>query len=96
MIISAWWNPASSKLKKSEAKFNRKTWKQKQLLSEYGFVLSMAPPPLSCDRRIKMKKIIIKQFCFLSVVLQSTLPLFSRMPRKVTQLYVITSNCLAN
>ena len=36
MIISAWWNPASSELKKSEAKFNRKTWKQRQLLSESG------------------------------------------------------------
>ena len=37
-------------------KFNRKTWKQRQLLSEFGFVLSIAPPPLSRDRRIKMKK----------------------------------------
>ena len=27
MIISAWWNLASSKLKKSEAKFNGKTWR---------------------------------------------------------------------
>ena len=45
MIISARWNPASSKLKKSEAKFKRKTPKQvRQLLSECGFVLSIALP----------------------------------------------------
>ena len=56
MIISAWWNLASSKLKKSEAKFKRKTWKQRQLLTESGFVLRIAPPSLSRDRRIKMKK----------------------------------------
>ena len=55
MIISAWWSLASSKLKKSEAKFNRKTGKQRQLLSESGFVLRIAPPSLSRDR-IKMKK----------------------------------------
>ena len=61
MIISAWWNLASSKLKKSEAKFNRKTWKQRQLLSESGFVLRIAPPSLSRDRRIKMKKSIKNQ-----------------------------------
>ena len=42
LIISAWWNLASGKLKKSEAKFNRKTGKQRQLLSESGFVLSSA------------------------------------------------------
>ena len=42
MIISAWWNLASSKLKKSEAKFKWKAWKQRQLLSEPGFVLSSA------------------------------------------------------
>ena len=58
MIISTWWNPANSKLKKSEAKFNRKTRKQRQLLSESEFVLSIAPPPLSRDRRRKMKKSI--------------------------------------
>ena len=29
-IIFAWWNPASSKLKKSEAKFKRNTRKQRQ------------------------------------------------------------------
>ena len=56
MIISAWWNLASSKLRKSEAKFNRKTWKQKQLLSESEFVVRISPPPLSRDRKIKMKK----------------------------------------
>ena len=43
-------------LKKSEAKFNRKTRKQRQLQSESGFVLSIVPLPLSHDRRIKMKK----------------------------------------
>ena len=31
--------------------------KQRQLLSDSGFVLNIAPPPLSRDRRIKMKKI---------------------------------------
>ena len=31
MIISAWWNLASSKLKKSEAIFNQKTGKQKAM-----------------------------------------------------------------
>ena len=59
MIISAWWNLASSKLKKSRRKFKRKTWKQRQLLSESGFVLRIAPPSLSRDRRIKMKKSIM-------------------------------------
>ena len=42
LIISAWWNLASGKLNKLEAKFNRKTRKQRQLLSESGFVLSSA------------------------------------------------------
>ena len=56
MIISAWWNPASSKLKKSEAKLSRKTRKQRQLLSESRFVQSIAPPLLSRDRSIKMKQ----------------------------------------
>ena len=60
MIISTWWNPASGKLKKSEAKFNRKTRKQRQLLNESGFVLGIAPPPLPRDRRIKIKKSIKK------------------------------------
>ena len=55
IIISAWWILASSKLKKSEI-INQKTWKQRPLLSESGFVLCIAPPPLSRDRRIKMKK----------------------------------------
>ena len=59
MIISAWWNLASSKSKKKvRRKFKRKTWKQRQLLSESGFVLRIAPPSLSRDRRIKMKKSI--------------------------------------
>ena len=55
-ITSAWWNLTSSKLKKSEAKFKRKTRKYRQLLSESRFVLRIAPPSLSRDRRIKMKK----------------------------------------
>ena len=60
MPIYVWWNPTSRKLKKSEAKLNRKTRKQGQLPSESGFVLSIAPPPLSRDRRIKLKKSIEK------------------------------------
>ena len=55
-IISARWNLTSSKLKKSEAKFKRKIRKHRQLLSESGFVLRIAPTSLSRDRRIKMKK----------------------------------------
>ena len=55
-FISTWWNLTSSKLKKSEAKFKRKTWKQRQLLSEFRFVLCIAPRSLSRDRKIKMKK----------------------------------------
>ena len=45
-------------IKEVRRKFNRKTWKQGQLLSESGFILRIAPPPLSRDRRIKMKKSI--------------------------------------
>ena len=41
-------------IKEVRRKFNRKTRKQRQLLSESGFVLRIAPPPLSHDRRIKM------------------------------------------
>ena len=55
-IIFAWWNLTSSKLKKSEAKFKRKTRKYRQLLSESRFVRRIASPSLSRDRRIKMKK----------------------------------------
>ena len=43
-------------IKEVRKKFKRKTWKQRQLLSESGFVLRIAPPSLSRDRRIKMKK----------------------------------------
>ena len=39
-------------IKEVGRKFNRKTWKQRQLLSESGFVLRIAPPPLFYDRRI--------------------------------------------
>ena len=56
MNISAWWNLASRKLKKSDEKFNRKTSMQRQLLSESGSVLRIAPPALSRDRR-RMKMI---------------------------------------
>ena len=52
--ITAWWNLTSSKLKT----FLQKTRKQRQLLSESGFVLCIAPLSLSRDRRIKMKKSI--------------------------------------
>ena len=45
-------------MKEVTRKFKRKTWKQRQLLSESGFVLRTAPPSLSRDRRIKMKKSI--------------------------------------
>ena len=55
MIIHAWWNLISSKIKKSKAKLN---WNQRQLLSESGFVLCIAPTLLSRDRKIKMKKLI--------------------------------------
>ena len=58
IIISDRWNLTSCKSKKSDAKFKRKTRKQVQLLSESKFVLSVAPPSLSRDRRIKMKKSI--------------------------------------
>ena len=58
--ISAKWNLTSSKFKKSEVKFKRKTPKQRQFLSETGFVLCIAPSSLSRDRRIKMKKSSIK------------------------------------
>ena len=44
--------------KKVRSKLKRKIRKPRQLLSEYGFVLYMAPPSLSRDRRIKMKKSI--------------------------------------
>ena len=55
-IILAWWNLTSSKLKKLEAKFKRKTRKHRQLLRESAFILHIAPSSLSRDRRIKMKK----------------------------------------
>ena len=47
-------------IKEDRRKFNRKTWKQRQFLSEPGFVLRIAPPPVSRDRtrRVKMKKSI--------------------------------------
>ena len=81
-IISAWWNLTSSKLKKFEAKFKRKTRKQRQLLSESEFVLCIAPPSLSRFRRIKMKK---SDQCHLE-------PLFSL--NISVQLISVTFDCL--
>ena len=52
-------------IKEVRRKFKRKTWKHRQLLSQSGFVLRIAPPPLSRDRRIKMKK-SINQFLAVS------------------------------
>ena len=43
-------------IKEVRRKIIGKTWKQRQLLSESGFVLRIAPPPLSRNRRINMKK----------------------------------------
>ena len=45
-------------IKEVRRKFNRKTSKQRQLLSVSGFVLRIGYPQLSRDRRIKMKKSI--------------------------------------
>ena len=56
IIFSAWWNLTSSKLKKSEAKLNQKTRKQRQPLSESGFVLYTAPPSFARIRRMQMRK----------------------------------------
>ena len=57
MIISAWWNLASSKLKKFEENstenLETKATPKRVLIRP---ALCIAPPPLSCDRRIKMKK----------------------------------------
>ena len=57
-ITSACVESGMQQIKEIRRKFNRKTWKQRQLLSESGFVLRRAPPPLSRDRKIKMKKSI--------------------------------------
>ena len=46
----------SGKQQIKKREFTRKTWKQGQLLSEFGFVLRTGPTPLFRDRRIKMKK----------------------------------------
>ena len=78
LIISAWWNLASDKLSKSEAKFNRKTRKQRQLLSKSGFVLSR-PSSLSRDKRMKMKKAIISNASFFT----SYLIFLVHWPRKI-------------
>ena len=57
MIISARWNLASSKSKKSEENLSGKLG-NKLFLSESGFILRTASPSLFRDRRIKMKKSI--------------------------------------
>ena len=59
-------------IKEVRRKFNRKTRKQRQLLSESGFVLRMAPPPLSRDKRIKMKKSIKKSIAEQQAVFRGT------------------------
>ena len=76
-------------IKEVKRKFNRKIWKQGQLLSESGFVLRIAPPPLSRDRRIKMKKSIKKSMLsirpvqvYLSVVSPNHNLLQSRLKQK--------------
>ena len=56
IIISAWWNLTSSKLKNQKQNSTGKVGKQEQLLSESGFVLCIAPPSPSRDKKIKMKK----------------------------------------
>ena len=43
-------------IKEVRRKNYRKTWKQRQLLRESGFVLRNAPTPLSRNKRIDMKK----------------------------------------
>ena len=69
-VIPARWNLTSSNLKKSEAKFKRKTRKQGQLLSESGFVLCRASPSLYRDRKIKMKKSSVNSvICYASEAL---------------------------
>ena len=52
IIIRAWWNLSKQQIKEVRKKTHRKARKQKQLLSKSGFVLCIAPPSLSCDRRI--------------------------------------------
>ena len=58
IIISTGWNLTRSKSKKSEAKFKRTLGNKIKLLRESEFVLRIAPPSLSRDRRMKMKKSI--------------------------------------
>ena len=54
-IISAWWNVANSKLK--QVKLHRKTWKQNTTPKQVWIRrMYIAPPSLSCDKRIEMKK----------------------------------------
>ena len=70
MIISTWSNLGKQQIKEIERNINWKTWKQRQLLSESRFVLRIALPPLSRDRKIKMRKSSINlKLCIVSVML---------------------------
>ena len=60
-IISALVESNEQQIKEVGSKTQAETRKQRQLLSESGFVLRVAPPSLFCDRRIEMNKSIKKQ-----------------------------------
>ena len=79
MVISAWWNLASSKLKKEENSTGKLG--NRQLLSEFGFVLRIAPPSLSRDRKVKMKKSInhLVEYTAIRVPIAIVLKLFYLM-----------------
>ena len=76
-IIFAWWNLISIKLKKTEAKRNWKTRKQRQLLSRTGFTyrlgrLSLRPRENKKPRQKQegfFSKIDIKIFIYVEVSL---------------------------
>ena len=46
-------------IKEVGRKFNRKTWKQRQLPIESGFVLRIAPQPLCHDRKMKKSTLLV-------------------------------------
>jgi len=56
IIISAWWLRTSSKFSGKQSKETTRKLENGQLLSGCGFVQNIAPPSLSCDRRIKMEQ----------------------------------------
>ena len=68
-------------------KFKRKTWKQRKLLSESGFVLRITPPLLSRDRRIKMKKSIKP------LIQSGQQPGVQKRWTPVSELFAIDSEC---